>query len=91
MKGKCLLLLHLLGSCVFGVTFVLLKISDICLHFYHVGFYVNVLCFVHTMFLLFFCFYLVYMSITLADCIVPYVIVYTDVSVCNMVVIVACE
>ena len=31
------------------------------------------------------------MSITLADCIVPYVIVYTDVSVCNMVVIVACE
>ena len=40
---------------------------------------------------LFFCFYLVYVLITLTDCIVPYVKVLTDVSVCNMVVNVACK
>ena len=76
MKGKCLLLLYFLGPCVFGVTFGLLKISDICLHFYHVDFYMS-MCYVLFIVcsVLFFCFYLVYMLITLTDCIVRYAIV----------------
>ena len=40
---------------------------------------------------LFFCFYLVYVLITLTDCIVPYVIEQRDVSLCNMVVNVTCK
>ena len=57
-----------------GKHFVLLKIRDICLHFYHLGFYMSV-CYVLFIVcsVLFFCFYLVYVLITLTDCIVPYV------------------
>ena len=40
---------------------------------------------------LLFCFYLVYMLITLTDCIVAYVTIQTDASVCNTVVNVACK
>ena len=51
MKGKCLLLLHFVGSCVFVVTFcppqnklyLFTFLSCWCL-------YVNVLCYVYSMF-----------------------------------------